>query len=136
LIELPAILAGVGWVRTGWILQGVTCVVVSIMWAVVSAWAVEWPRSMEPSARRTFTRSFLVALGLIGAVFGQVLGLFSSLAANYGADQVSLAIGFVQFFALGAAIAAIPSALIGGAAVLVARAVGRMRPATSTSQES
>jgi hypothetical protein len=134
LIELPSLLGGVSAFRTGWTLPGATYIAVSIAWAVASAWAVELSRSMQPGARRVFTRALLVTLAPIGAVLGQMCGFFSTLAANYGANQVSLAVGFVQFFVLGVAVAVILGALIGGVIVLIAKAAGA--PATSNSQES
>lgn len=128
LIEVPSLLGGVSALRSGWTLQGATYIAVSIAWALTSAWAIGSSRSIRPGARRVFTRALLVALAPIGAVLGQVCGFFSALAANYGANQISLAVGFVQLFALGVAVAAILSALVGGVAVLFAK------PATSNQE--
>jgi hypothetical protein len=136
LIELPAVFTGIGGVRRGWEMWGATQAATPIVWAVASAAAPQLARNMKPGAWKVFTRTLLIALALIGAVFGQVLALFSGIAFNYGATETDLAIGFIQFFALGAAVALAPSALIGGLAVLFAKASARAHPTTSPSQEN
>jgi hypothetical protein len=125
LITLPATLAGVGGIQRGWELHGATEIATPIVWAFAAAASVAWTRGMQPGAWKVFTFTFLAALALIGAAFGEVLGLFSGIALNYGATETQLAIGFVQYFGLGVAVASVPSALIGAIAVFLMRMFAR-----------
>jgi hypothetical protein len=122
LITLPAMITGVSGIQGGWEIRGATQIATPIVWAFASAASVAWTRGMQPGAWKVFTFTFLAALALIGAAFGEALGLFSGIAFNYGATETQLAIAFVQFFALGVAVASVPSAVIGGIAVFLTRA--------------
>jgi hypothetical protein len=132
LIALPAIFTGLSGIRGGWEIWGPTQIATPIVWAFVSAASVAWTKRMQPGAWKVFTFTCLAALALTGAALGEALGLFSGIALNYGATEIQLAIGFVQFFALGVAVALAPSVLIGGVAVLLTRAFAR--PATSSQE--
>ena len=91
-----------------------------IAWTLAAPTAIELTRRMRPGPWKVFAHTLCVTVAFVGAVFGQLLGLFSGLAFNYGATETELAIGFAQSFALGAAIAVAPGALVGGIAVLIA----------------
>jgi hypothetical protein len=118
LATLPAIFAGVSGIRGGEEVWGAAQIATPVVWAFASAASVAWTRRMQPGAWKVFAFTFLAALALIGAVFGEAFGLFSGVRMSYGVTEGDLALGFVQFFAFGIAAAMPPSALVGGIAVL------------------
>ncbi len=134
LIVSPSVLTGFGGFQGGWEIWGATQVVVPVIWVIASAASIQLAPRPRSGWKKVFIYTFAVALTLIGAAFGEALGLFSGIAFNYGASETDLATGYVQFFLLGAAVAVVPSALIGGVAVLLVKIFAQSPPATSHSQ--
>jgi hypothetical protein len=136
-LVLPTIAVGIGTLRNGYEMWGVSQVMTPVAWVAISVVAVHVSRRMKPGALKAFTQTTLVTMALVGAVLGQLFGLVSGLAFNYGANQTDLALGHAAFFGLGTAIALVPGILFGGIAVIAVKFIGKPRPnQTSNTQES
>jgi hypothetical protein len=100
-------------VRFGWVAQGITHAVVPLLWVLLcSAVLANISKRVRDDASRVAGRAFLLSLMPVGAILGFALGAFSGLGASYGNGDAELAKNFVIAFALGAAIALVPSSII------------------------
>jgi hypothetical protein len=100
-------------VRSGWIAQGIVHAVVPLLWTLICSAALAGvSKRVRDDASRAAGRAFLLSLMPIGAIIGLVLGAFSGLGASYGNGDAELAKNFVVAFALGVAVALLPSSII------------------------
>lgn len=109
--------------RLGWIAQGVSQAITPVVWiALCSAMLLVLSRNTRPGALKAGGQALLVTLSIVGAVIGELAGLFSGIGLSYGVGDVELSHWFVMFFGLGALLALVPGLLAGAIAAWIALA--------------
>lgn len=99
---------------SGYAVLGFTQAIVPLSWVAMCTAALIWSGKKLTGAARPGGQTFFATLSFAGVVCGSLVGALASMGQSYGVREAGVAINYLSFFAIGAAIAIFLATLLAG----------------------